>query len=141
MYGGKCRSQVVVYCTECTITGKKYIGNTQQPIKTRMQQHKDDVRKRILKGKLTNSFAAHFAQLVPKNIHEKEITNNIKYKVEILCLARQPVKLRQDLWYQYMQALRKRTPCYLEIHQKNPPFGHQQMHRNLRCVSTQTGLP
>ena len=84
VYDGKCRTQIVVYCAVCTVTGKKYIGNTQQPVKTRMQQHKEDVRQRILKGKLTDSFAAHFAQQVPKNIHKKEITHNIKYKVDIL---------------------------------------------------------
>jgi GIY-YIG catalytic domain len=84
VYNGKCRSQIVVYCAECELTGKKYIGNTQQQVKKRMQQHKNDVKNRVVKGKLSDSFAAHFAQLVPTNTPDKDITGNIKFKVEIL---------------------------------------------------------
>ena len=83
-YGGKCRSQIVVYCANCEITGKKYIGNTQQQVKTRMQQHKQDTKRRFVEEKLSDSFASHFAQLIPEGTETKNVKDHIKFKVDIL---------------------------------------------------------
>ena len=44
-YNNCCREQVVVYQAECQITGKRYIGNTQNHLKIRMQQHTTDVQR------------------------------------------------------------------------------------------------
>ena len=62
----------------------KYIGNTQQTVKNRMAGHKQDTRQLFLKGKHSDSFAAHFAQLIPEGTASKDVKNHIKYKVEIL---------------------------------------------------------
>jgi len=44
-YGGRCRTSIVVYQATCLKTGKKYLGNTQQFVKARMQQHVQDIKK------------------------------------------------------------------------------------------------
>jgi hypothetical protein len=42
MYGGKCRTPIVVYKATCCKTAMSYIGNTQQHPKKRMQGHHQD---------------------------------------------------------------------------------------------------
>ena len=59
-----CRHSMVVHKVECNRTGKIYIGNTQQHLKTRMQQHFADVRRLVLNGEKSDSYARHFASLV-----------------------------------------------------------------------------
>lgn len=65
-------------------TGKRHISNTQQPVKRRMQQHAQDVKCLAATGKLSNSFADHFAQPIPKNTPKNEITKNINFSMKIL---------------------------------------------------------
>ena len=60
-YGGKYRHKCVIYEAKCKYCGKAYIGNTQQKLKIRMGQHYSDVRALVNTGKLSDSFAAHFA--------------------------------------------------------------------------------
>ena len=60
-YGNVCRQSIVVYKVECKMTGKIYIGNTQQKLKTRMQQHFTEVKQLHTKGRKSDSFASHFA--------------------------------------------------------------------------------
>jgi GIY-YIG catalytic domain len=59
-YNNICRHSLVVYKVECKNTGKIYIGNTQQHLKTRMGQHSTDVRKKKLFNINSDSFASHF---------------------------------------------------------------------------------
>ena len=84
IYGGKCRTSIVVYKAICEKTGKAYIGNTQQFVKKRMQQHVQDVRRLVISDKSSDSFAAHFANLVPSNIKNKAIKDLLEFKVEII---------------------------------------------------------
>ena len=63
-YGNVCRNSIVVYQVKCKNTGKKYIGNTQQHFKNRMQQHFNDVRKLHQLGEKSDSYAKHFAELL-----------------------------------------------------------------------------
>ena len=51
MYGGKCRTSMVVYELKCKVSGKSYIGKTQDYLKRRTQQHAGDVRKVIESGR------------------------------------------------------------------------------------------
>ena len=37
-YGGFCRDRIIVYENKCKLTGKCYVGQTQQHCKSRMQQ-------------------------------------------------------------------------------------------------------
>ena len=60
IYNRNCRSKIVVYQATCALTSKKYVGNTQQPVKTRIQQHVQDTRLLFLLGKKSDSFANHF---------------------------------------------------------------------------------
>jgi hypothetical protein len=82
-----------------------------------MAKHKQDARQLFLRGKHSDSFAAHFAQLIPEGTESKDIKNHIKYKVEILWQGN-PLATR-------MQALCKRVPCNLETHQIHPTPCHQ----------------
>ena len=83
-YKGKCRHPIVVYKDTCLTTGKIYIGNTQQHVKKRTQQHVQDVKKLVTDGTSSDSFAAHFATLVPKGTQKKEVKNFVKIKVDII---------------------------------------------------------
>jgi hypothetical protein len=73
-YGGVCRESIVVYKVECKNTGKIYIGNTQQKLKTRMQQHYQEVRQLHIRGKKSDSLADHFATQLQ---NFEEITPNL----------------------------------------------------------------
>jgi hypothetical protein len=83
-YGGDCRTSVVVYKATCVKTNKVYIGNTQQKVKKRMQQHVQDVRKLVLKSQRLDSFASHFSKLIPPATPPNEIRLHVKFKVELL---------------------------------------------------------
>ena len=83
-YGGRCRRSIVVYKATCLQSGKQYIGNTQQHVKKRMQQHVQDVKSLVVHNKQSDSFASRFASLVPRGIERKEIKKHVKLKVEIL---------------------------------------------------------
>ena len=61
MYGGNCRKSIVIYKATCTECGCYYIGNTQQKLKTRMNQHFTDTKNLVNNNKLSDSFAKHFA--------------------------------------------------------------------------------
>jgi hypothetical protein len=47
LYGGKCRKKYVIYELKDSITGKSYIGKTQQFLKNRTSNHIADVWKRV----------------------------------------------------------------------------------------------
>ena len=61
-YGGECRASIVVYKAECKECKMCYLGNTQQKIKLRINQHLGEVCKLVNTGKTSDSFARHFAQ-------------------------------------------------------------------------------
>jgi len=83
-YSGKCRYPIVVYQATCLKTNKRYIGNTQQHVKTRMQGHVQDVKNLFINDKSSDSFASHFAALVPKETAKKNVKDFVKIKVDIL---------------------------------------------------------
>ena len=49
-YDGDCRKSMVVYDALCKVTGKSYVGKTQDYLKARTQQHITDVWKVIESG-------------------------------------------------------------------------------------------
>ena len=70
-YDCVCRHSFVVYQNTCKTTGKIYIGNTQQYFKHRMQGHIGDVKNLISKDEQSDSFAKHFAPLIPPGTNLK----------------------------------------------------------------------
>jgi hypothetical protein len=66
-YDGICCESNVIYEIECKTTGKKYVGNTSQKVKKRMEQHWNTVRKLKNIGEKSTSFASHFASLIPNS--------------------------------------------------------------------------
>ena len=61
-YNNVCLDSMVIYQVECLVTGKFYIGNTQQSVKNRMKGHFHDVQMLIAgKQKRSDSYAKHFA--------------------------------------------------------------------------------
>lgn len=58
---GKCRKSLVVYKATCKFCDCFYIGNTQQKLKKRMEQHFGETCKQVNEGDKSDSFAAHFA--------------------------------------------------------------------------------
>ena len=53
-FGGKCRQQFVIYEATCQSCNQSYIGNTQQALKARFQQHCNDTVS-LVHGKLTSA--------------------------------------------------------------------------------------
>ena len=77
-YTDKCRTSFIGYQVRCKSPGKIYIGNTQQYFKKRIGAHLSDVKRLVLEGKKSDSFANHFASLCnsdpkpsPKTLREK----------------------------------------------------------------------
>jgi GIY-YIG catalytic domain len=82
-YNNLCRKSIVVYKIECKVTSKVYIGNTQQYLKKRMQQHFNDVKLLHKQGIKSDSYARHFAK---QFVNQKELTpetqrNNIQCEI------------------------------------------------------------
>ena len=61
VHGGNCRKSIVVHKATCKECGCYHIGNTQQKLKNRMNQHFTDAKDPIANGELSDSFAKHFA--------------------------------------------------------------------------------
>ena len=85
-FGGQCRTPIVVYKALCPVTQCYYIGNTQQHPKKRMQQHHNDVRKLLLFGTKSDSFANHFSKYVPQPFSPvgKKVSEYIKYEFSLI---------------------------------------------------------
>jgi predicted GIY-YIG superfamily endonuclease len=73
-----------VYQTKCQVSGKKYVGCTQQHLKKRIQQHENDVKNLYQKGFKSDSFANHFAKNIPKKTQAKKIKKFIRAETDIL---------------------------------------------------------
>lgn len=62
--GVGCRTSMVVYKVRCLYPecGHSYIDQTSQHLKTKMSQHFQDTRRRVLFGENSDTFAKHFGQ-------------------------------------------------------------------------------
>ena len=80
-----CRKSMVVYKINCSRCNKFYIGNTQQKLKTRIQQHCSGVNALLIEDVPSNSFVRHMAEHL-KEANEPYSPQRIKgsIKVEIL---------------------------------------------------------
>ena len=83
-YNGKCRASCIVYKATCKETGKCYIGNTQQAYKKRMTAHYSDVRRLVLTGKKSDSFASHFSSFF--NTESKPTPSLLREKISFSIL-------------------------------------------------------
>ena len=79
IYNSKCRSSVLVYKTTFKDCRDFCIGNTQQHLKKRMNQHFIEVRSLVNRDLTSDSFAKHFASHFPKN--EKIATKDVRAKI------------------------------------------------------------
>ena len=61
IYDSNCRKSIVIYKATCKECGSYYIGNTQQKLKLRMNQHFADTKNLVNNEKFSDSFAKHFA--------------------------------------------------------------------------------
>jgi len=88
VYEGKCRKSIVVYKATCKLCDKYYIGNTQQKLKKRMDQHfgetVDHVNRGIKSDSLANHFAEHLANLSSNKDANRQMIRQM-VKMEILC--------------------------------------------------------
>ena len=118
-YNGKCRTSIVIYQACCLTTGKKYIGNMQQHVKTRIQQHVQDTKRLVLSDKKSDSFANHFAKLVPEGTEKKDIKNFIKVKVEILWKGN-PLSCVKTFGTKHCKLCSKERMAILNLTRKHP---------------------
>ena len=81
VYNGDCRKMCVVYKVTCRKCECYYIGNMQQKMKSWQGQHLDDVKKLVMKGVHSDSFAAHFARHSNPKVKpsSKELRAMMKY--------------------------------------------------------------
>ena len=61
-YKGECRACCAVYKVKCRLCLSVYLGNTQNALKKRMEQHFQDVAQKVHHDKNSDTFGAHFAQ-------------------------------------------------------------------------------
>ena len=61
MCNGNCRKLMAMHKATCSMCGCFCIGNTQQHLKTRMNQHFTDTKNPVNNDELSDSFAKHFA--------------------------------------------------------------------------------
>ena len=61
-YGGECCRCCVIYKVTCKCCGDFYVINTQNTLKTIMEQHFQDVAQKFANNKNSDSFTAHFAK-------------------------------------------------------------------------------
>ena len=83
-YNNVCLDSMVIYQVECLVTGKFYIGNTQQSVKDRMKGHFHDVQMLIAgKQKRSDSYAKHFAAQFT-DLAEGEVPSPAQQREKIL---------------------------------------------------------
>jgi len=81
MYNGKCRESCIIYRVECRICKKIYIGNIQNFLKKRIQEHMNDVVKLVNKEQISDSFAKHFTKhICQPNATAKDVKLLLKIK-------------------------------------------------------------
>ena len=73
IYSGNCRKSIVIHKATCKECGCFYIGNTQQKLKNRMNQHFADAKNLVNKGDFSDSFAKHFASHFNNENNESSI--------------------------------------------------------------------
>jgi hypothetical protein len=139
-YSGDCRTSIVVYQAVCLKTNKCYIGNTQQHMKTRMQGHIQDVKNLFISDKSSDSFASHFASLIPEGTVKKNVKDFVKIKVDILWQG-DPLSWSTNFWYQNLQTVCKGTVCYHQAHPHDSPLGYQQVQRGPWRLPPQAKIP
>ena len=92
IYNNCCRWSNVVYEVKCKCCDKIYIGNTQQKLKTRINQHLADTRKLINCNVQTDSFAKHFAKHLEEKLKngtlKKVRTSDVRDLVEVKVIWR-----------------------------------------------------
>ena len=83
VYNGDCRKMCVIYKVTCRKCENFYIGNTQQRMKSHQGQHLDDVKKLVMKGICSDSFAVHFAHHCEKGIKpsNKDLREMMKFQI------------------------------------------------------------
>jgi len=86
MYNGECRKSIVIYKAECAECKMCYIGNTQQKLKLRVNQHLNEVCALVNKGKTSDSFAKHFAKHHTSQRTEKLTIGEARKKVNVSIL-------------------------------------------------------
>lgn len=117
-----CQSMGVVYAIECTNCGKRYVGETRQKLKDRLNQHRSDIK--TLKD---TAVATHFTkrcpsvkflritpieeikQIIPDEYNYMRLTNPI----DILQHLR-----REDVWIKKLGTI---APHGLNLRQEMPP--------------------
>ena len=85
MFGGDCRKYIVFYKAECRDCKMRYVGSTQQTLKTHIASHLGEVSKLVNIGHTSNSFTKHFAH------HHHQKSN--KYKRLTVGEVRKNVKV------------------------------------------------
>ena len=83
------------YQVRCKSTGKIYIGNTQQYFKKRIGAHLSDVKRLVLEGKKSDSFANHFASLCNSDTKPSAKTLRAKMEFSILWQGK-PVSVKNS---------------------------------------------
>lgn len=75
----------MVHQANCLKTGKKYIGCTQETVKTCIQVHVSDAHSLVVKqGRQLDSFASHFVSFVLPGTELDKVRTHVRVQVKIL---------------------------------------------------------
>ena len=83
VFKNNCRQSVVIYKATCKCCGQYYIGNTQQHLKERMNNHFQDTVRQIKYNINSDTFSKHFAQHFPNttNVNARDIRNIVSMDI------------------------------------------------------------
>ena len=119
-----CKSSNLIYCIQCTICHKQYVGQTLNTLQQRFQEHFEDVQKATVE----KDIGRHF------NLADHQGSKNMKIFILDFIYEHPRTKLAQDLWnivqHDWIQRLRSQLPWGLNTMDKSPTLS--QACRNWR---------
>ena len=120
IYGGNCRSCVVVYEAKCKICKCSYVVNTQQQLKQRINQHCNDVVKLVNCGERSDSFASHWGSHFEDGNHDIR-ASDVRELIEVEILWQgSPIKCMRSFGKKTCRLCMEEKLEILKRNKKNP---------------------
>jgi hypothetical protein len=105
------------------------------------QLYDDSAFLKFASDKSSDSFASHFASLIPEGTVKKNVKDFVKIKQGQYPLAGRPTLLSTNFWYQNLQTVREGTVCYHQAHPHDSPLGYQQVQQGPWRLPSQAEIP
>jgi hypothetical protein len=128
-----------MYQAVCLKTNKRYIGNTQQHVKTFMQGHIQDVKNLLISDKSSDSRLTLCFPNSGRNRQEK--CQGFRQDQGRYPLAGRPTLLSTNFWYQNLQTVSEGMVRYHQAHPHDSQLGYQQVQQGPWRLPPQAEIP